>query len=70
MVKTIENILFNITSSNTIRLYNSPAIEKICIEYIQPLSQANNSINKMIVYPTIIDQSTYKHLNIINKGIL
>lgn len=43
VVKTIENILFNITSSNTIRLYNSPAIEKICIEYIQPLSQANNN---------------------------
>lgn len=70
VVKTIENIPFNSTSSNTIRLYNNPAIEKICIEYIQPLSLANNSIDKMIIYPTFVDQSTYEYINIINKGIL
>ncbi len=70
VVKTIENIPFNKTSTNTIRLYNSPAIDKICIEYIQPLSLTNDSINKMIVYPTIVDQSLNEYLYITNKGIL
>ena len=43
---------------------------KICIEYIQPLSLANDSIDKLVIYPTIVDQSSYEYVNITNKGIL
>ena len=70
MVKTIENIPFNITSSNTIRLYNNPAIEKMYRIYSTHSLYANNSIDKMIIYPTIVDQSVDEHLYITNKGIL
>ena len=66
----LENVPFDLSGPNTIKFYNTPALEKIVVESQFNLTSDNKVLSNLVVYPSFLNSDEIDHINVLNRGEL